>query len=156
MTKILRQIWEDISQGENLDLYVLVFVAISLTILGVIGQAPQSMETFTIAILAILAISLLGNRHRLDRILEERTNRDDFFVGDLSATQNMEIGTKMSDASDLLIIGTTLSTTIDSRYDLIEKKLQRGESVRIVLVEPNGDAAKMAAWRKYHKLEPND
>lgn len=55
-----------------------------------------------------------------------------------------------------MIIGTTLGGTLELHYDLLESKLKQGHKVRILLVDPNGNAAKMAALRKYHHLDPND
>src|SRR4051812_34877799 len=82
--KFLARLWKEITRGENLDLYLTVIVALSLTVLNlmpnsIIGFDPKSqLEPLVLAVLALLAFSMLGNRHALEdsmRSLEENTNR---------------------------------------------------------------------------------
>ena len=61
--RFLRRIWDDIKQGENLDLYLTVLAAIVLAILNLAGFAVSSVvNSFSLAILALLAVAMLGNR----------------------------------------------------------------------------------------------
>lgn len=74
MITILKRVWKDISQGENIDLYVTVIVAIVLVILNIAGVAPPSwLGSITLGVLALLAITSLGNRYRLDQAVERLT-----------------------------------------------------------------------------------
>lgn len=69
MLRILKHIWSDIQQGENIDLYVTVVIAITLALLSIVGIAPQSLiEPITITVLALFAISLMDD---LDRAVQD-------------------------------------------------------------------------------------
>jgi len=65
----LKRILDDIKHGENIDLYVTVILAIIISILNAIGLANSALlSSISLAILALLASAILGNRHRLDDI----------------------------------------------------------------------------------------
>ncbi len=68
MKRILEQVWNDIRHGENIDLYVTLVVAISLPVLSFSGtpQASTWITSLTPAVLALLAVSLLVNRRKME------------------------------------------------------------------------------------------
>lgn len=70
----LQRLWRDIQRGENVDLYVTVVAAIVLAILSIAGVASQSwIAPLTLVILALLAYSMLGNRHQIDKAYQQLT-----------------------------------------------------------------------------------
>jgi len=70
--QLAKQIWEDIRQGENIDLYITIAFAIVLTVLNLTGIASQSLVApLSMAILGLLAVTALGNRYRIERVLQE-------------------------------------------------------------------------------------
>ena len=72
--KMLQRIWEDIRQGENIDLYVTATIAIVLTALNIVGLAPQSwIAPISLAVLGLLAIATLGNRYKMEQVIQKLT-----------------------------------------------------------------------------------
>ena len=85
--KLLRKIFRDLRQGENLEVYLSLVVALVLLILDVFGVAStEAIAAGTLATLALLAFSTLTNRQqtqKLARAAEQavlgRSSADDFF-----------------------------------------------------------------------------
>lgn len=155
MMRFIKRIWNDIRQGENLDLYLTVLAAIILAILNLVGFALSSViNSFSLAILALLAVAMLGNRYRLDKLLESsQLGIDQILHQELTDKQD-EINHKMEHAFDLLLIGTNLYSTIQRHYLLLENRLRAGRQVRILLVNPTGSASEFAAKRLYRSVSP--
>lgn len=76
MILILRQIWNDIRRGENIDLYITVAIAIPLATLSIFGiqQLSSWVAPLTLAVLALFAVSLLVNRQKMD-VQQERNDK---------------------------------------------------------------------------------
>jgi hypothetical protein len=69
--KYIKMVWNDIRKGENIDLYLTVILAISLTILSLVGFASNSLlPPLTLAVLALLSIASLVNRHQTNTLFE--------------------------------------------------------------------------------------
>jgi hypothetical protein len=102
------------------------------------------------AILALLAVAILGNRHRLEKILQSITKgAHDVFYGDFPDYLQQEIGEKMKQSADLLIMGVDLDATLGKHYRLLEQKLRKGDKIRVVLIDPNSSACEMVVKRRY-------
>jgi hypothetical protein len=139
--QMLRRVWEDVRRGDNIDLYLTAGVAIVLTLLNVLGFAPQSLvASMTLAVLGLLAISSLVNRRKIDTMLA----REGMFAENFPANW-IE---RLEDSSELWIFGTNLGRTITSYFSLFERKLKRGDTIKVLLVDPNGMAMKLAAERR--------
>lgn len=54
--RILRQIWDDIRHGENIDLYLTILIAIPLAALNLIGLASQSLTTSIILVRSVYSL----------------------------------------------------------------------------------------------------
>lgn len=147
MMQVLRRIWEDIRHGENVDLYVTVAVAIVLAVLNIVGFAPQAwIAPLNLAVLALLAVATLGNRHRLEGILKRLTQGSE---GVLLENFPADTYRNVEDSKELWLVGVTLASTMEALYPLFERKLRRGDSIRALVVDPDGAACKMAATRHY-------
>lgn len=144
---LLKRIWEDIRHGENIDLFVTVFLAIGLVVLNVLGLAPQAwIAPLTLAILGLLAIATLGNRYQVEKAVKELSRPShELFLEKVPASQESDL----ERARVVWMIGVTLSRTIKTQYSLLEHKLARGDSVRILLVDPAGEGVEMAVMREY-------
>ena len=59
MKRYLREAWNDISNGENLDLYIIIPTAL---VIGILNLAGSTLSAITLGILAMMAHSLLSNR----------------------------------------------------------------------------------------------
>ena len=146
--RLLRQAWDEIRRGENIDLYVAAPLAILVAVLGALGiTSPQIISSLTLALLGLLATSLLINRHTVKDLTEKlEHSTDDTFLKELA---DSEFETDLNAASDLWLVGVSLTTIIRIHYSLIERKLRAGHAVKALLVHPDGPAVEMAEMRSY-------
>lgn len=149
--KFLQKVWNDIRQGENIDLYLTVLAAIGLSALNILGIAPNIwVAPLTLAVLGLLAIATLGNRYRTEEVLEKLTQRpNSVFIEEYPPTLKRDIESSTS----LILVGVTLGRTVKTYYSEFERKLRKGDSIKILLVNPNGTAIEMADSRAYWQID---
>lgn len=121
--------------GEDLDLYLLIGAAVPITVLGVIGVASQAaVLACVLALLALLSVSQLRSRHQVARLADSVSGEPlarllDDFPPELEPSRNA--------ASDVLVIGTALSRTVQSYRRYLPMALDRGARVRVLLLDPH-------------------
>lgn len=147
MIRILERIWNDIRKGENIDLYVTIVVAIALATLNLLGTAIQSyIAPVTLAVLALLAITSLGNRHRIEELLRKQSiSLDNFYMKEYPSNYQENLVA----ARELWILGVTLHRTIQENYAVMEQKLVQGHHIKVLLIHPEGPGIEMAVQRNY-------
>jgi hypothetical protein len=147
--KILQQIWGDIRKGENIDLYLTVGIAIVLAIMNILGIAPSSfLAPLTLAVLALLAVSNLGNRYKLDSLLQ-RTAAETMFLGDYPTSQKVDI----LNGKELWVIGINLGRTVETYSPDFETKLINGGKIKILVLDPDGVANKLVSSKFYYPAD---
>ncbi|MCA2828125.1 MAG: hypothetical protein IM461_01590 [Microcystis sp. M086S1] len=88
MRRYLREVWNDILKGENLDLYIIIPTAL---VIGILNFASSTLSAITLGILAMMAHSLLSNRKATNNVqsstkeLKEATNNVQSSTNDLKA-----------------------------------------------------------------------
>lgn len=149
--KYFWQIWEDIKQGENIDLYVTVPIAISLAILNIIGAvSAQLLEPITLIILSLIAISLLGNRNSVKTLTRQiAQNADTVFYREFPVSFKRDL----EEAKEVWLVGITLTDTIRNNYPILEQKLRIGHRIKVMLVHPDSPAIEMAEYRNYRRTD---
>ena len=149
--KTLQKVWHDIRSGENIDLYLTVVVAASLATLNIFGVAPQSLlSPITLGVLALLAITSLGNRYRIERLVSAFSrSADSFFMEEFPPG----VKNDFAEASETWLIGVSLSRTVKTYYSQIERKLGQGHTIRVLLVHPAGAGVEMAVSRNYARRD---
>ncbi len=154
--KLFRRPWDEIKRGENIDLYVAVPTALVLAVLTALGAAPQQwVASITLLVLSLLAISLLGNRHRMEQLSQKLGQPLGAFL--LSAFPPEYEG-DFANCSDLWIVGVSSSNVIGRSYQVLEKKLRQGHSIYALLVNPSSAAVRMSEARSYvpHGVERDE
>lgn len=151
--KTFRRIWNEIRRGENIDVYLTIILAASLSIITITGIYSPTIEQIVallLGLLALFAISNLRNLHATEQLSEQLSNA-------ATATFLKEFPSTLQDdftsASELWLVGVSLARTIRENYSKIERKLQKGHTIRILLVHPDGPASEIAASRPYPKAE---
>lgn len=134
MIKILQHIWRDIGRGENLDAYATIAVALTLSILNVTGLAPTSgIPAITLAVLALLAIGSLVNRHRIDDLAARmRPPMGTTFVDDFEA----QFKEDLTAAHKIVLYGASLDGVANDYYSLFEGKLKQGYPMQVLVIDP--------------------
>jgi hypothetical protein len=148
--KFLQNIWKDVTQGENLDLYATVGVSLLVIVLNIFGVALSLSASLSLAILALLAIAILGNRHRLETIISNiKDDTSEILYTDFPDNIQDEINEKIKQSKNLLFIGIDLDITLSKHYPTLEKKLVQGERIKALLVNPDSPACEMVVRRSY-------
>jgi len=155
----LRKIGKDLSEGRNLEVYLTIFVSLAISVLGALNVVQaEVVATVTLATLALLALSTINNREQiaafqkqvetLSALVEEnvlgKIRAESFFLAEEPRYED-----KFQRAKNIYIAGTTLTRTVTNYLGVFEQRLKEGASIRIVIIDPNGDAAKQAAVRSY-------
>lgn len=151
--RIFQRIWEELRQGENLDVYLTVIIAIILSFITLTGLGtpkPEVVTAILLAVLALLAISNLKTRYVTEQVLEKLSlSAKTMFLEEFPASLQDDLAA----ASELWLVGVSLSRTLRHNYSEIERKLKKGDNVRVLLVHPEGPAAEIAASRPYPSAE---
>ncbi|MBI4785002.1 MAG: hypothetical protein HY785_27420 [Oscillatoriophycideae cyanobacterium NC_groundwater_1537_Pr4_S-0.65um_50_18] len=148
--EIIRRIISDIRRGENIDLYLFAFAALALAILNGLGLASRTLiESVTLALLGLLAAYSLGIRDRLNGINDKLTGTSNLLYDELPSDLR---DTAISSSKELFIIGISLNRTIATFYSQLEQKLKDGQKIKILVVDPNGEAAKLIPQRIYRPI----
>lgn len=142
---LIHHLWEEIRRGENIELYLIVAASSILLVLDLFGFAkPEWIFSVNIAVLALLAISLLGNRNRLEK-LQQNLNQPPNSLLHNKYPENMRL--KLSQAQELWIFGIMLTRTINEYYDVFSENIQDGRKIKFLIIEPDGKANGLAAYR---------
>ena len=142
MLNLFKKIWGDIRKGENIDLYLTILVGLALATANLFGFAPDNwLASITLAVLALLAISNLGNRYKLEMLLEQKA-MEDLFLEEYPQTRTDE----MRRANELWMVGINLHRTLYANPWLGEK-LQNKHKIKVLLLNPKTGALKYVVSR---------
>ena len=125
MIETIMRVWTDIKQGENIDLYLTLTVAIVLAGLNLFGIGQSMMGSITLAVLALLAFSSLVNRRKLEETVD-KLGRDQSILLDRFPINREEY---MKSAKELWLVGLTLNKTINNYYSLLLETALVHESI---------------------------
>jgi len=139
------RILHDIRHGENIDLYLTVLASLGIAVLNIFGFAPSNLiESITLAVLGLLAFSALRNRHEFEETVEKLVNSQKHsLLEEVPPTFKSDIEASRS----LIMVGASLGNTITVYQPLLERKAQKGDIIKVLLVHPEGAAPEMAASR---------
>jgi hypothetical protein len=76
------------------------------------------------------------------------------WVSEFSDETQNEINEKIRKSKDLLIVGVALGRTLSLHYHTLEAKLRNGDSIRIILVNPENVVYQFTAYRHYRHISP--
>ncbi len=143
--ELLRRIISDVRQGENIDLYVTVFAAVVVSAISLVGYVPQDvLGPLSLAVLALLAFATLGNRHRLENLLKQRSGLP-VFLGKFSD----DLAADLEKTRQLWLVGVSLYRFIVRFHAVLDHLIKDGASIRVLLVDPDGSGAVLSATGMY-------
>lgn len=156
----LRRIGHDIRTGQNIDVYIAILISILVALLGVFSIVSQTIIlSALLVIMALVLSSMLVNRRLneetmvlLSNLKSTRSLAASFFTEDHNMS---EIALAIRSSQKVIIWGYTLSTRIPYLRDEIEKGLDRGLQMSILLIKPSGIALEMAAFRSENRTTKN-
>jgi len=75
--------------------------------------------------------------------------KNEFFLTDFSIDVQHEINNHILNAKSLIVLGVSLGKTQQLLFPLFEERLQRGDTIRIVLINPKSLACEISTKGKY-------
>lgn len=151
--KLFLHIWRDVKKGKNIDVYVTLILAITLAVLGLSGVVlSKQITSVTLVVLALIAFAAMGITHRLITIESLLRFKDQ----ERLQRRWPEVIKLWDEASDVWIIGSTQSRTIDGHYVRLEKTLKRRGRIRVLLRDPDGESYKLVPFEKYHPVQSDE
>ncbi|MEV0386931.1 hypothetical protein [Nonomuraea sp. NPDC050643] len=159
--RLLERLRADLSTGKNLEIYLTACIALVVGVLGVFDRVePKVVGAATLATLALVAVNALGPRHQvaalerqvaeLNRLLESKLAGDGFLSSD-----NKDLKERVLRANDIRFAGVTLSRTIRAYVDDLQRSLERGATVKILVIDPTGTVPEEAARRSTIPDQPD-
>lgn len=160
MKNIINVIVNEIRQGENIDLYVTILLALVVAILGIFQVAKFDVVAGAIlATLALLASAMLSSR-RATRDMKLANNKlqetmDDLklqleqpaYISDLILQGYPDFASQLQSAKRVSVLGAVLSSTVSRYNSEFVRILNRGGTLRFVLSEPTPEVFAMQSVR---------
>jgi hypothetical protein len=138
--KALERIWNDVRRGENIDLYLTVVAAFGLGLLNLLGVAPQTLVTpITMAVLGLLAITSLGNRHHIEEQLRQFATLSPSLLRGRSELPSFH--KRGQSATEIVIVGVSAITATTPHLDFFEQKMKDGCKLRFLLLDHESQAS---------------
>jgi len=129
MKYILRSIWEDIKARRNIELYISIFLALTVAALSLfpeIAITSQAVTSATLAILALVAFSLLQDRRKSHFPIaissDNNTNID--HLCDYVVENNISRARMIQYSGDMI-------------RRVVEKLLEKGATVELLIQHPS-------------------
>ncbi len=91
---------------------------------------------------------------RVEKLLDsfdhaENPSLDKRFFSSFPDSIRTELNQELKEAEDVLLLGVSFGKTLDQHKGLLQNKLQKGDKVRWVIINPNSPACAMTATRQY-------
>ncbi|MBN1578414.1 MAG: hypothetical protein JW913_17770 [Chitinispirillaceae bacterium] len=153
----LNSVIDDIKKGVNIDLYVTVFLSLGLAIVNVISgvfRIPVNVDLTPINLSALffVTIVLLNNRRKLDSIEASLFGSPKL---DINESFPESYGKDIRNAKEIVQTGIHLNSNLNEYYEHYKCMLKNGGKLRIIMVDPDGAAYKMAAMRFPGGINPD-
>ena len=145
MISILERISEDIRNGDNIENYIIIALALIIFVLDIFNMAsPDLISEITLAVLALIAFGRITDGRKIEEINDKIS-----LIGQSRLLKEYpdSLVRDMETTSELWIVGISLSRTINTHYSLFKRRLEQGAVVKILLITPESAATEMAAFR---------
>lgn len=142
--RFVQQFLYDLRGGKNYELYITVLGALVLTFLNVFGIfSEQWTLKIAIGLFALVAYSLLGNRHKLSMLIDRTPPFNDKIVERFPK----EYRENLRKSKELWLIGVNHTDIITNEYAMLKEKIEDGDHLRVLLANPDGVTPAMTAMR---------
>lgn len=146
MINFLQKMFQDISEGRNLEHYITLIFIIVILALDIFGlTSPDILTEITLAVLALIVFTNLSTRETIEMLSDKFTSSksaDDYFWKEKRSLEH-----HLSQAKSIGFVGASLSRTLRDYSNILEKRLRLGAEVRIILMDPDSTAPDQAVLR---------
>jgi len=140
MKAALKYLINDIKQGENIDIYITLFLSLTLAILGVIGIIQASiLSAGILATLSILTYSTLTTRRAVNDFSHVITSLQLQLVADIGLKDRDAFGPlkeRMAGVSTVWLLGPSLVNIWPPNDHIFFEKVRNGGEIRLLISNP--------------------
>jgi hypothetical protein len=150
---IIRRVRDDLRGGRNVELYLTVTLSLCIAILSVFDVVNiKVVGAATLAVLALLAASGVASRHQAGEIRGRLDQLTADISGDVPADRFLKprmpaLDDEMAAATEIGLVGVTLTRTVRDLLPTLDRRLRKGASIRVVVIDPEGSARADAVAR---------
>ena len=143
---------------KNIDVYVTIFLAITVSILGVLGVVNTNVIMGSIlGLIALISFSLLSNRNQskeMEGIIRSVESSQDLAEKFLTAEYDRtELLNQFKNSTTTYLWGLNFTRTIPLLLDSIENSLMQGHNIKILMIQPSSCSSSMAGLRSINQKE---
>jgi hypothetical protein len=152
----------------HLDLAITVLITLIVGVLAALNvTGPAVLAGATLSTLGLITVGSLHGRlqqRSLSAAIAELSSlTHEHLRGGVLTSSTSGAGLDLSQAADIRILGVTLSRTIRTNFEILQRRLRAGATIQIVLIEPDADVIGEAARRNSlpnapeifeHRLQP--
>jgi len=127
------RVFNNIKQGENIDLIIIAILGIIISILNTLGYAPPNLvSSITLATLGLLAVGLLVSRYKLDDIYKSERTKDTVQFSDceISTLNNL-----LEKSDEIWMVGLLLRNTTSNSYYSFKNRVCDRLKIRVIVVD---------------------
>jgi len=149
--------WTDLVLARNLEIYVTVALSLTFGVLGILDVVePRAVAAATLGTLALLAVSNVGSRHRLDDLTRSvnAAVQADVPIDRVLAVKAPALDDDLRAATDIRLVGVTLSRTVRDLVGSLDRRLRAGAVLRVVVIDPDSSAPLQAVARTLGVTSP--
>ena len=134
----------------NFDIYITMLAATTVGVMSFFNFLPSNqVNGLLLAVLVIISINSIRTREAIAAQSSEHLIE---FLSDFPST----LIDQRAKSNNSLLIGVSLSRTIDTSFGAFERILKQGGKIRIVVANPAADVAAIDARSIYHRPHPDD
>lgn len=159
----MKEIWNDIRKGANLDIYLGVLITFLVAVLGFFKKFDLNMMfaallgSVAIFIRRLLQSNKLHERSissveellPMTKKLQEKLKYVNSDTSVTFKTTPPEIKTQMENSDEIFILGASLHSTAHNYYNSIQIALNKGAKVKIIACEPSDELSTIQIRRTY-------
>jgi len=157
MLNFLKKVYQDVLEGQNLEVYLTLLVALVLLLLDLFGLVSADvLAAGTLATLALLAYSTLNNRQQMQQLSQvtaatqamvEKAVKGEQSADNFFWPEKRYFRQEFNQARFIGVAGLTLSRTVREYQEVFENRLAAGAQLRFMVIDPASTAPQQAALR---------
>lgn len=157
MSRTVHRVVGDLRRGENLDIYVVVPLSLTVAILGISGSvSSEIVQAAALATLSIFAVSILTNRHQVAELgsgtrlladVVQQSLQGRVSVDQVLTTRLVGLDEALRNARDIRLSGVTLTRFLGEHRSAVRVLLSSGAKVRAIVLDPDAGGVEQAGLR---------
>lgn len=133
MRRFIKQILDDIRQGENIDLIVTIVLVLAISVLNGFGRASTELvSSITLASLGLIAIGFLVTRYRLEDIYRKEDTPN---AVQLSMQRTPAFASDLAAAKEVWMTGIVLRGTTTGNFHDFKRKAEQKGKFRVLILD---------------------